>query len=366
MNIRRIICILVSIVVLTMSSFAAAEEAAPQDKLKIAVVNFQPVWGDKAANLKKMEAYSKEAAQKGAQMILFPEMALTGYAMETGDIARVDRMQVKLAEPQDGEAAQKMSALAKDLGVYIFYGYPEKKGDEANDVYNSVLAAGPDGIIGSYEKIHPFGSEVIWCKTGTEPFLFSTPWGPVGISICYDTYNYPELSRYYAASGARLILNPTATSWAYYSNKDLDAAGQPAADGYPTGDNNVAWVNRFKGRIEATVFQSGVYVASADLIGAERKADGTFMGTCFPGGSCVVGPSTDARGTLNYIDYYGTDPATSVAEGIVYSDIDLSTAKRNSFVNYIKTDAQEGNLYSPALYEKWFGKLTKAYQPLPE
>ncbi len=334
------------------------------DKLRIAVVNMQPVWGDKQANTDKIISMAREAAHTGAQIIVFPEMALTGYAMEQGDIKRVDRMQVKLAETQDGEAATKISAEAKKLGAYIAYGYPEKKGDAANDVYNSVLVAGPEGTIGSYQKIHPFGSEVVWCKTGTDPFLFDTPWGKVGVSICYDTYNYPELSRYYAASGARLILNPTATSWAYYSAKYLGKDGLPVKDGKPYADNNKAWTNRFKDRIEATVIQSGVYVASSDLVGAEKKADGTFMGTAFPGGSCVVGPTTDAEGTESYIDYYGTDPAKATDEGIFYSDIDLSTAKRNSFVNYIKTDAQEGNLYAPDLYAKWFEKLAREYKAL--
>lgn len=334
------------------------------DKLRIAVVNVQPVWGDKQANLTKILKYSEQAASMGAKMIVFPEMVLTGYAMENGDVKRLDRMQVKLAESENGEAATTIAQEAQKLGVYIAYGYPEKKGEATDDVYNSVLVAGPSGIVGSYQKIHPFGSEVVWCKTGTDPFLFDTPWGKVGVSICYDTYNYPELSRYYAASGARLILNPTATSWAYYSAKHLCDDGMPVNDGKPYADNNQAWTNRFKGRVEATVIQSGVYVASSDLVGAEKTADGTFMGTAFPGGSCVVGPSTDAEGTDNYIDYYGTNPARATEEGIYYSDVDLSTAKRNSFVNYIKTDAQEGNLYSPDLYIKWYEKLAKEYKPL--
>ena len=92
------------------------------DKLRIAVVNMQPVWGDKQANTDKIISMAREAAHTGAQIIVFPEMALTGYAMEQGDIKRVDRMQVKLAETQDGEAATKISAEAKKLGAYIAYG----------------------------------------------------------------------------------------------------------------------------------------------------------------------------------------------------------------------------------------------------
>ena len=150
---------------------------------------------------------------------------------------------------------------------------------------------------------------------------------------------------------------------AYYSASDL-VDGQPVNDGKPINGNNEAWVNRFKNRIEAVTTQSGVFVISADLIGAERKADGTFMGTAFPGGSCVVGPTDDKKGTMQYISYYGTDPAASTDEGIVYSDLNLANAKRNSFANYIKTDLQEGNLYQPNLYEKWFKDLEADYAPL--
>lgn len=359
----RTIIILMMACLLLVASIAvvsAEKQELPiyENNLKIAVVNFQPVWGDKDTNLKKMISDSQTAADNGAKIILFPEMALTGYAMEKGDINRADRMQVKLAEKFDGPSAQALAKTAKDKGVYIIYGYPELIGDDPLNVYNSAVAIGPDGIIGSYQKIHPFGSEVIWCKTGKVPFLFDTPWGPIGISICYDTYNYPELGRFYGAAGARLILNPTATSRAYFSAAEL-VNGKPLNDGKPFKGNNAQWVNRFKSRVEAVVIQSDLFVATADLVGAETAKDGKFMGTAFPGGSSVVGPTDDKKGTASFIGYYGTDPATATDVSIVYSNLDLSKATRNSFENYIKTDVQEGYLYSPELYYQWFNNLTK-------
>ena len=47
--------------------------------------------------------------------------------------------------------------------------------------------------IDSYQKMHPFETESVWCEKGETPFMFDTPWGPVGISICFDTYQFPEL-----------------------------------------------------------------------------------------------------------------------------------------------------------------------------
>jgi hypothetical protein len=81
------------------------------------------------------------------------------------------------------------------------------------------------------------------------------------------------------------------------------------------------------------------------------------MGTCFPGGSSVVGPTDDKQGTASFVDYYGTDPATATDVNIIYSELDLSKATRKSFENYIKTDLQEGYLYNPALYSQWFNSL---------
>jgi len=60
---------------------------------------------------------------------------------------------------------------------------------------------------------------------------------------------------------------------------------------------------------------------------------------------------------LQVIGYYGTNPAIATDVKIIYSDIDLSKATRNSFENYIKTDLQEGYLYNPVLYSQWFKSL---------
>ena len=364
---RKFIKIINSLLLLLLMLFVFLPNVMAESKEnpRIATVNFQPIWGNKQANLDKMIKMTRQAADNGADLILFPEMCLTGYAMEQdSSIKRIDRMQVKLAENFDGESAKAMAKVAKEKGIYIVYGYPEKIGTNPLNIYNSAVAISSKGeILGSYRKVHPFGSEVIWAKTGTEPFIFDTPWGKFGISICYDTYNYPELSRYYAAKGCKVILNPTATSWGYYSAEDLKD-GQPLNDGKPFNGNNKAWVNRFKNRIEAVTTQSGIFVVSADLVGAEKKSDGTFMGTAFPGGSCVVGPTDDKKGTMEYISYYGTNPETAIDEGIVYSEINLNNAKRNSFSNYIKTDLQEGNLYQPSLYVNWYKDLEKDYKSL--
>ena len=72
--------------------------------------------------------------------------------------------------------------------MYIIFGMSEKRSEDAEDLYNSAVVLGPNGLVGSYQKIHPFGTENLWCKKGEDPFIFDTEWGPIGLGICYDSY----------------------------------------------------------------------------------------------------------------------------------------------------------------------------------
>ena len=93
--------------------------------------------------------------------------------------------------------------------------------DGVRKVYNSAAIAFPDGHADSYQKMHRAGSEeTAWSLPGSTPVMFEMPeWTgsdgkplKVGIDICRDGHFYPELGRYYAASGAELFLHPTATT----------------------------------------------------------------------------------------------------------------------------------------------------------
>lgn len=93
--------------------------------------------------------------------------------------------------------------------------------DGVRKVYNSAAIAFPDGHADSYQKMHRAGSEeTAWSLPGSTPVMFEMPeWTgsdgkplKAGIDICRDGHFYPELGRYYAASGAELFLHPTATT----------------------------------------------------------------------------------------------------------------------------------------------------------
>ena len=177
-----------------------------KDKIKIAAVNFASAWGCKEENLKRICSFCIKAGMQNADLLLFPETALTGYDNDK-TASKTDKMHVRLAETIPGESTLKIAELAQKYNMYIVFGMPEK---EDKKIYNSAAIISPDRKITSYRKLHPAFDEKEWSEKGCKPVIIESEWGKIGVTICYDTYCFPELIRYYRAQGARLILNATA------------------------------------------------------------------------------------------------------------------------------------------------------------
>ena len=287
-----------------------------QDVLTVAVVSFHPVWGDKETNLNRICGYIRAGARRGADIILLPETALTGYSDDPNPV-RDDKMHRRLAEPVPGPSADAACSIAKQCGVYAVFGMPERGGDH---VYNAAAVCMPDGTAKAYRKIHIPTAETSWADNGEDPLLFDTPWGPVGVGICYDIFEYPELTRYYRAKGARLVLNPCAVpnNAGKHQNESLRAA----------------------------VVQSQVYIAVANVFGP----DADLM---FQGGSGVVGPGDLCFG---YAQFCGKPlGARHANQGDMYmATIDLSYAQQNTRPNVFEKKAHSGKPdWRPDLYKRW-------------
>ena len=175
------------------SAFAQETSAATSDELTLAVVDFQPIWGDVDSNVATMKDYVAQAAEQGVDLILFPEMCVTGYVSSDDETDEDSRMCIEAAQGTDGSVATTISQLAVDNGMWIVYGNTEPvEGDDAH-AYNSAFACSPDGGVQTYRKIHPV--EGAWCTPGEEPLVLETSWGNIAVDICYDTYAIPELPR---------------------------------------------------------------------------------------------------------------------------------------------------------------------------
>ncbi|MBP3198502.1 MAG: carbon-nitrogen hydrolase family protein [Butyrivibrio sp.] len=264
-----------------------------KDIITISTVTFNAIWGEKEKNLEKIIGYIEAAAAKGSNLVLLPEMALTGYDDEP-EKEKKDKMQSILAETIPGPSTDKVAAVTKKLGIYCAFGMPERDPEDPTTIYNALAIFGPDGLIGSYRKIHLPFPEPHWATRGAgKPFLLDTPWGKIGLSICYDTYCFPEVMRYEGAMGARIHCNATALAKCH---------------GKALGTTTV----------NAAVLQNGMYVVSSNLGGVDLYND-------FWGGSSIIGPSRNLWETHYYAGLPFEDPAANECE-MYTATIDLSLA----------------------------------------
>jgi predicted amidohydrolase len=168
-----------------------------------------PAAGDVAAALRRLEDAAARAAAQGAQWLVTPEMALTGYLIAHEQLAA-------LAEPADGPLAQAVAAITQRHGLGIAYGWPERHPDGAKP-YNAVQAIGPDGQrLAVHRKVHLFGAADRARFTAGEAVAAPFEWGGwrIGLLICFDV-EQPAAVRALARQGAQLILAPTANMLPY-------------------------------------------------------------------------------------------------------------------------------------------------------
>ncbi len=189
-----------------------------QETVSVACINFHTAWGDKAANLVKMKSFATDAAKQGNNIIVFPELALSGYecSEDIGAQKKSCRMHRESAEVIPGPSTEEMAQLAKTLNVYIISGMPEQdKTNPARRYISSVIIA-PERILGAYRKIHlppwPRFTESLCFSPGDEVPVWETRYGKIGVLICYDFYFFPELARIMALKEATLLINTTASA----------------------------------------------------------------------------------------------------------------------------------------------------------
>jgi predicted amidohydrolase len=169
--------------------------------MRVALYQCPPLPLDVAGNLKRLHQLAQEATD--ADLLVLPEMFLTGYNIGVEAVGA-------LAEAQDGPSAQSIAALAKNSGVAILYGYPERGAD--GQIYNAVQLIDANGQrLCNYRKTHLFGDlDHSMFSPGDDelPLVELNGWR-LGFLICYDL-EFPENTRRLALAGAELILVPTA------------------------------------------------------------------------------------------------------------------------------------------------------------
>lgn len=213
---------------------------------------------DIAANIARAETYVRDAAGRGAEIILLPELFSDHYFCKTQDEAHFSK-----AYPwRDHPAVLAMQVLSAELDVVIPVSIFEKDGPE---YFNSVVMVDADGaLLGLYRKSHipdgPGYQEKFYFRPGDTGFrVWETQKGRIGVGICWDQW-FPEAARAMALLGADILLYPTA----------IGAEPQDA-----TLDTAARWRRAMQGHAVSNV----IPVIAANRVGDE---DGqVFYGTSF-------------------------------------------------------------------------------------
>jgi predicted amidohydrolase len=162
--------------------------------MKAGIVQFDVRLGDVSRNLETVQRHVASLAQQGVQMVLLPEMWSTGFAN--------DKLHgLSESTPQ---VLEDISDMSRRLGMTIIGSLPEKTRE---GIYNTAYVVDRDGsIVDAYRKIHLFTptGEDRHFLAGREGFISETPFGPMGLIICYDL-RFPELSRSLVLQGARTL-----------------------------------------------------------------------------------------------------------------------------------------------------------------
>jgi N-carbamoylputrescine amidase len=220
--------------------------------IRIATVILNCPVGRITENLDQMASWVAAAGKRGADLICFPEMNVTGYST---------REKIKeSAETVPGTISQSVLALAQEFKLSILAGLSEK--DSQGRVFASHLMVTPRGLAGIYRKIHIAPPEIDVFSAGDTIALFKIKGVKLGIQLCYDVH-FPELSTRMATDGADVIFMPHASP-----------RGTPAEK-----------FNSWMRHLPARAFDNGVYVVACNQTGSNQS------GLNFPGLSLILDPA---------------------------------------------------------------------------
>jgi predicted amidohydrolase len=222
--------------------FAPEPPSPIEDFVKIAVVATSPSGTApltdskevaerfKSQNRLDLERFIREAAQNGAEIVLTPEFGIVGYPDQPHLPDHEDNFKSPeevepYSETSRGPSFTFFSALARELGIFIHYGFVTT-GDQPREFFNTVQVVDPSGeLVAEYNKIALFELENDYLKPGVEGAIYESPAGRVGIIICADVYTESAL-RWYRGEVELLALS---TSWAR-PNSGMSAFRSTAAE----------------------------------------------------------------------------------------------------------------------------------------
>ena len=195
--------------------------------LTVACIQMQPSFGDVALNVKHSLQLIDKAVEKGANLVVLPELCNTGYMFASREEAFA--IAEEIPRGTDGRGMDRV--LRRAIDYHLVAGICERAGAS---LYNSAVVIGPDGFIGTFRKVHLWNEEVLYFEPGDLGFpVFHTPIGRIGVAICYDGW-FPETFRLCSIAGRRHRLR------AHQLGADSRTGGRPPGDGQHPRDGGCA------------------------------------------------------------------------------------------------------------------------------
>ncbi len=225
--------------------------------MNVTAVQMDVRWQDVEGNRARMVRATEDTASAGSHLVVFPELANTGY-FRFGDLDFISRY-VGLAEPIPGPTTEALGAVARRLGLYVIVGLLEAHPRIPAGVYNAAALIGPNGrVLGVHRKVHLGIDEKKVFFAGDRADVYHTDLGNLAMMVCYDGV-IPELSRVMALKGAEILCGVyAAPGWIPGGNRRLEhIAGMRARE------NGVYYIlcNRV-GRQEEWQFIGGTTIAA--------------------------------------------------------------------------------------------------------
>ena len=283
-----------------------------KSKITVAQINSTNEIGD---NLNKIINLSVNAKKEGSELIVFPELALTGHLSGS-----------KNAQTIDSPAIKKLMNFSNMHNLYICFGFAENKDKE---FFNSSILIGPEGILGVYRKIHLNSNDRKWASEGNEWKYFDTKIGRIGMLIGYDAI-FPESARCLGLYGCDLVLCSSAQEGIFTHGH----SGTKVRQNYPipTGPDPNHW-NHF--RIRGG--ENNIFFVYSNIIDKENNFHGKsgIFGPDpfkFPREECLISESEN----INHLEVDTTNLDTNYPTNIVRDKFMMSMRQPQHYIPLIK------------------------------
>lgn len=253
--------------------------------MRVAVVSNRNIPGYPDRNLSDHLRWVGRAARRGARLVLFPELSLSGYSSKPFMLDAAMRL--------DDRRCRKLMRAARQHHLFIAFGLPLRRGRK---LYISHALVGPGGLVGHYEKVHLAGAAAGEGRTyaaGSRFRVFGVEGVSVGINICADG-RHPGSSLSVAHLGAQIILHPHG-----------NAVGR-------LGLNPRDWSNKKRAYLGPRAVDTCTYTAICNSVGSFRGRDGQMVH--FSGGALILGPDGKFVARLE---------TTTRRAGMVVADLDI-------------------------------------------